>query len=152
ILSIAYLINGRDVIGNNEVPVAETLSQNLCARPAKQSLGRRRPPQYTELVIPLDHSERSILNVKGEAMSFLGSGFRTFAISYITNDCDSADNLSVFVVTGRIVTVEESGAPCLGNVVRSPFSDNGFSFDCFLIKLVLAGFFQVREEFKSVFA
>src|SRR6476659_1395595 len=124
ILSFTNFIDGLNILRHNKIPIAESLAQHFGANPPEETFSCRRPPQNSKLVIPLDDSQRSVLNVKCETMSFHCRRFSTLAIGYVTNNCNATDNRAVFIVSGRVVTVKETGSACFRNIVGTSLSDN----------------------------
>src|SRR6185369_824407 len=148
ILSFTDFIDGLNILWHNEIPVTESFADHFGANPAEQSFSCRRPPQNSKLMIPLDDSQRSVLYVKCETVSFHCRRFSTLAIGYVTNNCNATDNRAVFIVSGRVVTVEETGSAGLWNIVGTSLSDNCLSGNCIEVVFVFTRFLQTVEEFK----
>src|SRR5687767_5609860 len=67
VLSLGHLVNDLYIIRHDELPITEPLAENLFGRPSKKFFCGRRPPQDSELMIPFDDCEWSVLNVEGES-------------------------------------------------------------------------------------
>src|SRR5687768_18108216 len=67
VLSLGHLIHGLYIIRHDELPITKTPAEDLLGLPSKKFFCRRRPAQNSELMIPFDDCEWSILNVKGES-------------------------------------------------------------------------------------
>src|SRR5215213_521178 len=123
VLSPANLADGLDIVRNNKIPVTESLAHHFFGFPSEESLRRRRPAQHAELVVPLDHGERRVLNVEGETPVLVRRCcFSKFAFGHVANDRNTTDYFTVFAVTWRVVTVEETVATGLWNDVRAILS------------------------------
>ena len=100
VLALAHFVDGVDVFGNDELPLAKMFAEYFVRLPAKETLRRWRPAQYFEFVVPLDHGQRRVFDVKRESFVFVESrSFGQFALGDVTNDGDAADHFAVFVVT-----------------------------------------------------
>src|SRR6185295_4505321 len=127
ILSFTNFIDGLNIPWHNKIPITESFAQHFSANPSEETFRRRRPPQNSKLVIPLDDSQRSVLYVKCETVSFHCRRFSALAIGYVTNNCNAPDHRAGFIVSGRVVTVEETGSAGLWNIVGTGLSDNCLS-------------------------
>src|SRR5262249_5303021 len=132
----------------NKIPIVESFAQHFGTNPTEETFGCRRPPQNSKLVIPLDNSQRSVLHVKRKTVSFHCRRFSKLAICNVTNNGNATDNGAVFIVSGRVVTVEETGSACFRNIVRTSLSDNCLSGNCSQIVFVFTRFLKTVEEFK----
>src|SRR5690349_3421542 len=92
ILSFANFVDGVDIFRHHKIPITESLTQNFGGVPAKQTFSSRRPAQNPKLMIPLDDSQRSILHVKSETVSFHRGRFCAFTISNVTNDGNATNH------------------------------------------------------------
>src|ERR1044072_1462086 len=109
VLPLFHLIHGFDVFWNNELPIAKALAEHFLSFPTEQTLRRGRPAQHAKLAIPFDHGEWRVLNVERETPVLVNrSCLGEFAFGHIANDGDAADDLTLFIMTWRIVTIEET--------------------------------------------
>src|SRR3954454_8618721 len=153
VLTPFHLVYGFNIIGNNKLPIAEALAEHFFSLPSEETLGRRRPAQHTEFAIPLDDSERRVFNVKGETTMLVGRCcFREFAVGHVANDGNTSNHLAVFVVTRRVVTIEETVATGLRDDVRSIFGNDAFTGEGLEVVFIFTGFFEAVEDFESAFA
>src|SRR5215207_346016 len=124
VLSLGHLVYGLDIIRDDELPITKALAENFLGFPSEKFLCRRRPAQNSELMVPFDDCEWSILNVKSEARVIVKRrGFNSLALSYVANDRDSTDHFAFFIVTRRVVTIKETTATGLRDDVGAVFSD-----------------------------
>src|SRR6266498_3512842 len=150
-LPIRHLLDGVYVFVKNEMPVANMLADYFFRRPTKQTLRRLRPARYTEVAVPLDHSEGRILNMKSQAlMSFLCFRLCALALGGLPINNKAAGNLVVLIVEWRIETSKHSLPARFRNRVRSVLRHRAFSRQSFIETFVLAGLFQKRKDFECI--
>src|SRR5690349_5331665 len=95
VLPLFDLVDGFNIVGNNEFPITEALPEHFFGFPSEESLRRRRPAQHAEFMVPLDDGERRVFHVEGEATMLVDwCGLCKFAFGYVANDRDATDHFT----------------------------------------------------------
>src|SRR4051794_14404652 len=124
ILPLLHLVDGLNIVRNNKLPITETLAEHFISLPAEETLRRGRPAQHAKLVVPLDDGERRVFNVKGQTLVVVRRCcFRDLAIGHVANDGDATDDVTLFVMTRRVVAVEKALPTGLRDHVRTVLGD-----------------------------
>src|SRR6185369_13313785 len=64
VLALAHLVDDFEIVGNNELPIAETFAKHFVSFPSEESLRGGRPAKDAKLLVPFDDRERRVLNVE----------------------------------------------------------------------------------------
>src|SRR5215208_7156913 len=124
VLPLGHLVNGVQILRDDELPITKALAENFRGFPSKKFLCCRRPAQNSELMVPFDDGEWSILNVESETTIIVEHrGLSNLAISYVANDRNSTDHFTFLIVTRRVVTIKKTTATGLGNDIGAVLSD-----------------------------